>query len=156
MTTDTDVRREITVSCSPERAFDLFTTRMIEWWPAEHHLAASPVVAITVEPRVGGRVYDRCEDGSESCWGQVTQWDPPARLGFAWMITSTWQLESDVEKASRVAVSFLPEGDRTRVVLVHNDFWRLADGGRGMADAVADPGGWEQGLQSFATFATRQ
>ena len=35
---------------------------------------------MTVEPRVGGRIYDSCEDGSESAWGQVTEWDPPDRL----------------------------------------------------------------------------
>ena len=47
MTTITDVRREITVGGTPERAFDLFTNHMAEWWPAEHHLAGSPVVAMT-------------------------------------------------------------------------------------------------------------
>ena len=80
MTTITDVRREITVAGTPERAFDLFTNHMAEWWPADHHLAGSPVVAMTVEPRIGGRIYDSCEDGSESVWGQVTEWDPPAGL----------------------------------------------------------------------------
>ena len=115
MTTITDVRREVTVAGTPERAFDLFTNHMAEWWPAEHHLAGSPVVAMTVEPRVGGRIYDSCEDGSDSVWGQVTEWDPPAGFTFAWMITGTWQLETDVEKASRVSVTFAAEGDRTRV-----------------------------------------
>ena len=110
MTTITDVRREITVGGTPERAFDLFTNHMAEWWPAEHHLAGSPVVAMTVEPRIGGRIYDSCEDGSESMWGQVTEWDPPAGLAFAWMVTGTWQLETDVEKASRVSVAFTADG----------------------------------------------
>jgi len=155
MTTATDVRREITVAASPERAFDLFTNHMAEWWPSEHHVASSPVIAMTVEPRVGGRVYDSCEDGSDSAWGQVTEWDPPTRFGFAWMITNTWQLETDVEKASRVAVSFIPEGDRTRVVLVHNDFWRLSDGGAGMAEAVGAPDGWGAGLRRFVEFVDK-
>jgi uncharacterized protein YndB with AHSA1/START domain len=152
-TTTTDVRREITVAGSPERAFDLFTNRMNEWWPAEHHVAPSPVAAMTVEPHVGGRLYDTCEDGSKSVWGQVTEWDPPAGFSFAWLLTSTWQLETDIEKASRVAVSFTAEGDRTRVTLVHNDFWRLSDGGQGMADAVGAPDGWRLGLSRFAEFA---
>jgi uncharacterized protein YndB with AHSA1/START domain len=155
MTTATDVRREITVAASPERAFDLFTNHMAEWWPSEHHVASSPVIAMTVEPRVGGRVYDSCEDGSDSVWGQVTEWDPPTRFGFAWMITNTWQLETDVEKASRVSVSFIPDGDRTRVVLVHNDFWRLSDGGAGMAEAVGAPDGWGAGLRCFVEFVAK-
>ncbi|GFG48714.1 ATPase [Mycolicibacterium agri] len=155
MTTITDVRREITVPVTPDRAFDLFTNRMVEWWPAEHHLAQSPVVAMTVEPRVGGRIYDSCEDGSESEWGQVIEWDPPSGFTFAWMIDGTWQLETDVEKASRVSVSFTAEGDGTRVTVVHKDFWRLTHGGQGMADAVGGSTGWGVGLQRFAEFAAK-
>jgi uncharacterized protein YndB with AHSA1/START domain len=153
MTTTTDVRREVTVAGTPQRAFDLFTKRIGEWWPAEHHLATSPVVKMTVEPRIGGRLYDTCEDGSDAVWGEVTEWDPPARFTFAWMITGTWQLERDVEKASRVTVTFTAEGDRTRVVLVHSDFWRMSEGGKGMADAVGAVDGWGSGLAKFAEFA---
>jgi uncharacterized protein YndB with AHSA1/START domain len=152
-TTSADVRREITVKVSRERAFDLFTNHMHEWWPAEHHIATSPVVAMTVEPGVGGRLFDQCEDGGESVWGQVTEWDPPSRFCFGWMLTSTWQAETDVEKASRVSVSFIPDGESTRVVLVHNDFWRLGEGGQAMAEAVGTPDGWSRGLSRFAEFA---
>jgi uncharacterized protein YndB with AHSA1/START domain len=155
MTTITDVRREVTVAVAPERAFDLFTNRMAEWWPAGHHLATSPVVAMTIEPRVGGRLYDTCEDGSDSVWGRVTEWNPPAGFTFAWMITGTWQLETDVEKASRVTVTFAAEGDSTRVTVVHKDFWRLSEGGQGMADAVGAADGWGSGLQQFADFAAQ-
>jgi uncharacterized protein YndB with AHSA1/START domain len=155
MTTITDVRREVTVAGTPQRAFDLFTNRMAEWWPANHHLANSPVVAMTVEPRVGGRMFDTCEDGSESAWGQVTEWDPPAGFGFAWMISGTWQLETDVEKASRVTVTFTAEGDKTRVSVVHKEFWRLGEGGHGMAGAVGAADGWGSGLTAFAAFAAK-
>jgi uncharacterized protein YndB with AHSA1/START domain len=153
--TSTDVRREITVATSPQRAFELFTNHMQEWWPAEHHVATASVVAMIVEPRVGGRLYDRCEDGSESAWGQVTQWDPPKGFAFAWMLTSTWQLETDVEKASRVSLSFSPEGEQTRVTVVHNEFERLSDGGQGMAEAVGAPDGWQLGLRRFAEFVAK-
>ena len=155
MTTVTDVRRDVTVAGTPQRAFDLFTKRIGEWWPADHHLGTSAVVAMTVEPRTGGRLYDTCEDGSESVWGQVTDWDPPAGFTFAWLITGTWQIETDVEKASRVSVTFTAEGDRTRVAVVHKDFWRLGDEGQGMADAVGSADGWGSGLHRFAEFAAK-
>jgi hypothetical protein len=57
-------------------------------------------------------------------------------IAFAWMLTSTRQLETDVEKASRELGPFTADGGQTRVVLVYNAFWRLRDGGKGMADAV--------------------
>ncbi len=153
MTTTTEVRREVTVAGSPARAFDLFTNYMIRWWPPEHHVATSPVVEMTVEPHVGGRIYDTCADGGESAWGQITEWDPPTRFAFGWMLTSTWQPETDVEKASRVSVTFTADGEKTRIVLVHNDFGRHADGGHGVADGVADPDGWQLGLDRFADHA---
>ena len=52
------------------------------------------------------------------------------------MLTSTRQLETDVENASRGSVPFTADGHHARVVLVHNDFWRLNIGGKGVADAV--------------------
>jgi len=55
------------------------------------------------------------------------------------VLTSTGQREADVEKASRVSVPFTANGDETRVVLVHNDSWRLNDDGKSMAHAVAHP-----------------
>jgi uncharacterized protein YndB with AHSA1/START domain len=155
MATTTDVRREVIVAGTPQRAFDLFTNRVAEWWPTDHHLATSPVVAMTVEPRVGGRMFDTCEDGSESAWGQVTEWDPPAGFTFAWMISGNWQLETDVEKASRVTVTFTAEGDKTRVSVVHKDFWRLGEDGNGMAGAVGAPDGWGSGLTMFAKLAAK-
>jgi uncharacterized protein YndB with AHSA1/START domain len=153
VTTTTDVRREITVPGSPERVFDLFTNHMIEWWPAEHHVLTSPLVSMTLEPRVGGRVYDTGEDGSECAWGQITEWHPPSGFAFGWMLTSTWQAETDIDRASRVSVSFTADGDRTRVEVVHNEFWRLADGGAAISDAVASPDGWQLTLGRFAEFA---
>jgi hypothetical protein len=71
------------------------------------------------------------------------------------MLTGTWQLETDVEKASRVSVSFIANGDNTRVVLVHNDFWRLGEGGQAMADAVGAPDGWQLGLNRLAEFVAK-
>ena len=64
-------------------------------------------------------------------------------------------LETDVEKASRVSVAFTADGDRTRVVVVHKDFWRMAEGGQGMADAVGSVDGWGSGLKHFADFAAK-
>jgi hypothetical protein len=38
---------------------------------------------------------------------------------------------------------------------VHNEFWRMAEGGEGMADAVGSADGWGSGLTRFAEFAAR-
>ena len=139
MTTTTDVRREVTVAGTPQRAFDLFTKRMAEWWPAEHHLAASPVVAMTVEPRVGGRLYDTCEDGSESAWGQVTEWDPPAGFTFAWMITGTWQLETR----------------RRKGLAGHGDVHRRGRQDASQSWCTRTSGGWARAARAWPTRSAR-
>ena len=71
------------------------------------------------------------------------------------MITGTWQIETDVEIASRVWVTFTAEGETTRVAVVHQDFWRLGGEGQGMADAVGGADGWGSGLVKFAEFAAK-
>ena len=153
--THDEVRREIVVAGSPDRAFRLFTERIAEWWPADHHLAGTDVVGMRVESEVGGGIVDLYADGSECVWGRVTAWNPPTGFGFAWMIDGTWQIETDVERASRVTVEFLATPEGTRITLVHNEFDRMVDGAAGMSSAVGGDGGWPQGLSRFAEFAAR-
>src|SRR5690606_32700248 len=48
-----------TVAIPVERAFELFTRRMGEWWPlATHSIAGTDVTALRFEERVGGRVTE--------------------------------------------------------------------------------------------------
>ena len=49
------VRKTIVVNAEPEHAFAVFTKNMGQWWPKEHHIGGSPIVAVIVEPRAGGR-----------------------------------------------------------------------------------------------------
>ena len=67
-----------------EKAFRVFTAQMTTWWPKMHHIGASPLKECIVEPRVEGRWYELCEDGSQCDWGRVLAWDstepPRARV----------------------------------------------------------------------------
>ena len=76
------IRKSLTVEAAPQKAFSVFTEGFDRWWPKSHSILASktPQVAVTVEPRVGGRWYERGEDGSECDWGKVLSWDPPKRM----------------------------------------------------------------------------
>ena len=71
--------RSVDTNAAPERAFALFTSRMLEWW-ARGTIGAKPPVAIIMEPRPGGRWFERDADGAETQWGDVLEWDPPRRL----------------------------------------------------------------------------
>ena len=146
-----EVHRQVVVDVSVDEAFRVFTERFGEIKPKEHNLMGSPIADTVVEPRVGGHIYDRAEDGSECRWARILAFDPPDRVVFSWDIGPTWQLETDLENASEVEVTFHPEGDgRTRVELVHRHLDRHGPGWESLADGVADDQGWPLYLDRFA------
>ena len=90
-TTTDPVRRTITVKQSVADAFTLFTGRIGAWWPPAGD-PASPGPPTTprlpvLEPRPGGRIYDRSDDGTIIYSGEVLVWEPPQRLVLAWQPT---------------------------------------------------------------------
>jgi uncharacterized protein YndB with AHSA1/START domain len=151
MTTEAPVvRREVVVPGTPTQAFAAFTERMGEFKPKEHNLLASPLVSTTFEPREGGHIIDRAEDGSECRWARVLAFDPPDRLVFSWDIGPTWQLEQP-EHASEVELRFVSEGPHhTRVELEHRHLDRHGPGWPGVHMGVDSDQGWTLYLDRFA------
>jgi uncharacterized protein YndB with AHSA1/START domain len=147
----TSVRESVVVNATAERAFKVFTEEMASWWPKDHHILEGELAEMVVEPRVGGRIYDRGTDGSECQWARVLAYEPPERFVFSWDISLDWKIEHDLDRTSEVEIRFVPEtGDRTRVELEHRHIDRHGDGWEGMRDAVGSPNGWLVGLRSFA------
>ena len=151
MSTDTStaVCTEIIVEAPIERAFSVFTEEMESWWDPEHHLIEA--AEMVVEPRVGGHIFDRAADGSECHWSRVLAYDPPSLFVFSWDINTRWEIETDLEKTSEVAVTFTAEAPgRTRVELEHRHLDRHGEGWEGMRDAVGQ--GWA-GLEGYGAAA---
>jgi uncharacterized protein YndB with AHSA1/START domain len=151
-TADTAVRCEIVVEAPVERAFHAFTHEMADWWNPDHHILEGELAEMVLEPHVGGHIYDRGTDGSECRWATVLAYDPPNRFAFSWNITLDWKLETNPDKTSEVELTFTPEGDRTKVELVHRHIDRHGDGWEKMSEAVGSPGGWPEGLERFANY----
>ncbi|WP_181789554.1 SRPBCC family protein [Streptomyces phytophilus] len=145
------VRRQTVVAAPLEKAFTAFTERFGDFKPPEHNLLGKPVVETVFEPRVGGHIYDRAEDGSECRWARVLAYEPPVRVLFSWDIDPTWKLEADPENASEVEVRFVAETpDRTRVELEHRGIERHGPGWAAVADGVGSADGWPLYLDRFA------
>ncbi len=145
------VTRSVTVDASPERAFEVFTAGFSTWWPLDsHHIGETMAVEAVIEPRAGGRWFERDAQGAECDWGFVTEWDPPRRVLLAWHLTPGWKFDPDPAKATEVAVRFTPQDCGTLVELEHRGFERHAEYGAGMRDAVSSPGGWADLLQMYA------
>ncbi|WP_428924946.1 SRPBCC domain-containing protein [Marinibacterium sp. SX1] len=121
------IEKSLSVPLDPDAAFTLFTARMASWWPLDSfsmtaQIQGEPAADVTVEPHEGGKIYETLPDGSTAEWATITDWTPGARLAFDWYVGR------DPGEATRVAVTFLPEGNGTRVELVHDGFDRLSDG----------------------------
>jgi uncharacterized protein YndB with AHSA1/START domain len=145
------VRKTILVEAPQQRAFETFTARFGDFKPPEHNLLGAPIAETLFEPRVGGHIYDRAEDGSECRWARVLAFEPPSRVVFSWDIGPTWQLESDPANASEVEVRFVAEGDdRTRVELEHRHIDRHGPGWESVAEGVDDDAGWPLYLERYA------
>src|SRR4051812_37650787 len=70
-TARTAVRSSIVVDAPVDRAFTVFTEGIGSWFPPEYNMLPVPTAERVFEPRVGGRIYDRGEDGSECHWARV-------------------------------------------------------------------------------------
>ena len=147
----TAVTTSITVDAPIEVAFDVFTEDMESWWPPDHHILQAPLASMVFEPRVGGRVYDVGEDGTECQWARVLVHEPPQsrglQLGHQPAVADRVEPRSD-ERGRGPLHSEGPS--RTRVELEHRNLDRHGEGWEGMRDAVGSPEGWGTGLQRFA------
>jgi uncharacterized protein YndB with AHSA1/START domain len=148
------IRKSISVKVPAERAFSVFVENMEAWWPATHHIAANPFQAIFVEPRKGGRWYERDAQGNDCQWGYVLAWDPPQRVTFSWHLGADWKFNPDPAHASEVEIRFIAESPSlTRVELTHSAFERHGAGYEQLFTTMNGPGAWDTTLAEYAKAA---
>ncbi|HEU4537067.1 MAG TPA: SRPBCC family protein [Polyangiaceae bacterium] len=147
------VRKAVSVHAPPEVAWRVFTEKMGTWWPlATHKIGKSNAADAVIEPRAGGRWYERGEDGSTCDWGRVVSWEPPSRLVLTWDISVDWQFDPTLN--TEVEVRFLPDGKGgTRVELEHRHLDRYGARRDEMRAIFESPGGWEGLLGPFVQAA---
>ena len=113
---------EFTVACPPAHAWAVWAERTSLWWPATHSVSGAPE-AVTIEPRPGGRIFERAPGGEEHEWGRVLAWEPPRRLVYS------WHLRQDAADATEVEIRFEAAGDGTAVTITHRGWERLGTRG---------------------------
>jgi uncharacterized protein YndB with AHSA1/START domain len=153
------VRKAVRVRAPIEYAFRVFVEQMETWWPASHHIGNTPFVAIFVEPRVGGRWYERNAQGQLCDWGTVLLWDPPHRVTFSWHVgpghdQPDWVCDPDLAKASEVEIRFTAEDSETTLVeLEHSKLERHGEGYEQLRALFDGPGAWVHILELYAKAA---
>jgi hypothetical protein len=139
------LRVDVDIDCPPEHAFATWAERFGDWWPASHTATGDPA-AVVLEPRLGGRIFERTRDGGEIDWGEITGWDPPRLLAY------TWHLRRDRADATDVVIRFVATDDgRTRMEITHTGWERLGADAETWRDA--NRAGWGGLLPVFVAAA---
>ncbi len=134
------------VACPPDRAFDVWTLDIDRWWPADHTVTGTNDLRVVLEPRAGGRIFERTPAGEEHDRGEVTVWEPPRRFGYL------WHLRRDRADATEVEIRFEPaRRGRTRVEIEHRGWEALRAEGLSWRDR--NRGGWATLLPCFVAAA---
>lgn len=153
-TTIAPVRYELTVPIPADQAFALFTEGFNSWWIG-HHIGKADLKEAVLEPKAGGRWYERGVDGSECDWGKVLVFDPPGRLVVTWQINAQWEYDPDPDHASEIEVLFTEQNGQTKVDFQHRYIERLGAGAEDLAKSVSSSGGWPTILDRFGEAAAK-
>lgn len=147
------VRKVVNVQAPREVAWRVFTERMGTWWPLAHYkIGKAKAVEAVIEPRLGGRWFERGDDGSTCDWGSVLAWEPHSRLVLSWDITADWQYDPSLK--TEIEVRFIEEGrNRTRVELEHRRLDRFGARRDEMRRIFDTEGDWGRLLEAFARAA---
>jgi hypothetical protein len=129
------LRLSYEIACAREHAFGVWTERIGSWWPRDHTVSGDPATMVVLEPRDGGRIYERTTDGDEIDWGEITEWDAPRRLAYL------WHLGRNRSDATDVVIDFVElESGGTRVDITHTGWERVGAHAESWRDA--NVGGW--------------
>jgi uncharacterized protein YndB with AHSA1/START domain len=144
------VVKNLRVRATPSRAFEVFTAGMGRWWIRSHSInpTKSPIAAVVIEPRAGGRWYERGEDGSECDWGRVIAWEPPTRVVLGWQLDAKWAFDPDLVTELEIRFDAVGDGE-TDVRLEHRHLERFGSDAAAVRAALASPNGWGVLLEAY-------
>ncbi len=149
------VRKSVIVAAPLAVAFEVFTAQIESWWPmASHHIGEAACAAVLIEPRAGGRWYERGVDGVECVWGRVVVWEAPRRVVLLWQLNAQFRFDPAIR--TEVDVRFIAvDASTTRVDLEHRGLEAYGADAAAMQDAFDSPNGWNGMLEHYARVAGR-
>jgi hypothetical protein len=103
--------KSVVLPLAPVAAFELFTQKIGEWWPADLRHTQDPASEIFLLE--SGRFFERARDGREVELGHVRCWDLPNRIVLDFFIAT------GPEKPTEVEIAFAAQRGGTQVTVIH-------------------------------------
>jgi hypothetical protein len=112
----------VEVACPPDRAFEIFTFGIGQWWPLlTHSVYRNEAASVVMGAGIGAEIVETSATGERSTWGTIVTWEPGRSVAF------TWRPGLPVEQTTDVVVRFTPTERGTLVELVHTGWERWED-----------------------------
>lgn len=103
------IHKTVLLHCPIDAAFQLFTSRISEWWPASHRMTKDPESELFLEP--SGRFWERARDGRVAELGRVLSWEAPHRLLLDFF------MGTNPDQPTSLEVVFSREGEGTLLTI---------------------------------------
>jgi len=147
------IQKTLHVPLRPQKAFNLFTKNLKDWWPIESHSLSAGEgeipQQINLDRHEGGYITETKHDGGTSRWGTITKWDEGRAIGISWYVGRTEDEATDLD------VVFTPTDMGTRIELTHSGFERLGEVATAMHENYFK--GWDFVLtECFGQYCFRQ
>ena len=113
----------IRLKVPPLAAFELFTSRIDDWWRRGPKYRMGPTNGrLRFEPGEGGRLVEIYDEGKRDLFeiGRILVWRPGERLAFEWRLPNF-----TADQVTEVDIGFTPIADGTRLTLEHRGWGDL-------------------------------
>lgn len=96
------IRHEYVLPVTPREAFDAYVEHIGDWWDPTYSPSVDDYRGMTIEPRVGGRVYIADASLGDVVWGHVLAIAPGA------IVVHTIAIGPGTDHPSRITAQFVP------------------------------------------------
>lgn len=112
----------IRLKVAPKDAFELFTSRIDEWWLKGPKYRMGPGGRLRFEPGEGGRLVEIRDEAQGDLFeiGRILVWRPGERLVFEWRLPNF-----TADQVTEVDIGFTSTPDGTRLTLEHRGWGDL-------------------------------
>jgi uncharacterized protein YndB with AHSA1/START domain len=132
-----DLNLEYAIAAPPARVWRIMTQRTNEWWKRASFYLRPDAVAIHMELRAGGRVWEEYADGGSVLWWTINEVIPEKALSFL----STYGSGADGHHQEVTRVELIATDKGCTVKLRQSLMGVISDRGESIKPFV---GGWNQ------------